>query len=121
MSETMTAFDRCMHPCVCGAQRWRTDGAGYRCGDCERFAAGMAITRTTCARCSVPLDVTEENAEGVTKAHQERCFVVGDWVRWECQGEWVEGEMRGRSHEDHLRIKITSSQLSWSASAGAIV
>lgn len=42
-----------------------------------------------CARCNATLD--EASMEG----HGERCFVVGDWVRW-----WPEGEVDARRYSD---------------------
>lgn len=58
--------------------------------DIDRWGA----TSTTCARCSHAFTGTPDDE--TLYAHQERCFVVGDWVRWEPKlcplaGGWAEG------------------------------
>lgn len=55
----------------------------------EAYGASMtdATFTTACARCAAPLEITDATADAVSKAHEERCFVVGDWVR----GEWDRG------------------------------
>lgn len=66
------------------------------------------VTVTRCARCSHTftsrpadrqnfIDFTSEIA-----AHQERCFLVGDWVRWEwpSKSRWAEGTLRGYFERD---------------------
>lgn len=57
----------------------------------EEFPAAeipFTIASHRCARCNATLD--EASVEG----HGERCFVVGDWVRWERDGDsWAEGEL----------------------------
>ncbi len=54
----------------------------------EMFPVIPVVVSTTCARCHATLpEMTEATVDAVVAAHQERCFVVGDWVR----GEWNNG------------------------------
>lgn len=48
---------------------------------------------TKCARCAAPLESTDATADAVSKAHEERCFVVGDAVAGGNVGDrrWFEG------------------------------
>jgi hypothetical protein len=59
---------------------------------------------TKCARCGVVLDLPKTWSAALANtaldaavfAHAERCFIVGDWVRWEHPtrpDNWVEGEL----------------------------
>lgn len=50
----------------------------------------------TCARCNATLDVSvvQPCLDEIMAAHHDRCFVVGDYVRWERDGDsWIEGEV----------------------------
>lgn len=55
---------------------------------------------TTCARCDHPFvnqpdGFVDADLENEIAAHQERCFVRGEYVRWDWNGEWIEGNARG--------------------------
>lgn len=51
-----------------------------------------SIVKQLCARCR-----TEFQGEGEIKAHQERCVIVGDWVRltipFPAANAWIDGEL----------------------------
>jgi len=72
--------------------------------------------KITCARCSHlfnsgPAPLTSEGIEAEVATHQERCFVVGDWVRWEHNGDWLEGELRGLSSKRQVAsVKISKAR-----------
>jgi len=63
-----------------------------------------SIVKQLCARCRTEFQFTssDTNVDAVLAAHQERCFAVGDWVRWtpqpHCQDNWFEGEVIGTTH-----------------------
>lgn len=52
-----------------------------------------ATFTTTCARCAAPLESTDATIDAVSKAHEERCFITGDNVRWDYAGNWIEGRL----------------------------
>jgi len=55
----------------------------------------ISVTNT-CARCSHPFTskpdgFVDEALENEIAAHQERCLIVGDWLRFEHGKRWIEG------------------------------
>lgn len=80
----------------------------YRCTG-ERFAEAMRkefpvdlTVSTACARCSATIDLA------AVEQHHERCFVVGDWVRWEYSAgsdNWVEGDITAIGYYMSIDIK----------------
>jgi hypothetical protein len=60
------------------------------------FGPDSTVVSTTCARCHATLpEMTEATVDAVIAAHQERCVIVGDYVRWEFpkQRRWAEGTL----------------------------
>lgn len=68
---------------------------------------------TTCARCSATID------PAAVEQHHERCFVVGDWVRWTLGDGWVEGEVEEMRH-GHVRAMRARRAENWWACERAI-
>lgn len=70
----------------------RTDGPWWRLtngradwNNVHELATAPTIASHRCARCNATLD------EASVERHGERCFVVGDAVRWEVGDRWHEG------------------------------
>ena len=79
-----------------------------------------ATVHHKCARCEQVLDVPEKWSANVANtaidaamfAHQERCFRVGDWVRWERleRGQWAEGELLSIAvDQKHCYLRVERS------------
>lgn len=73
-----------------------------------------ATFTTTCARCAAPLDATD----AAVKAHEERCFAIGDRVRWDglmdAGGQtdrWAEGEIVAMptGGKGHIGVRVSAS------------
>jgi hypothetical protein len=68
------------------------------------------VVATRCARCSHAFTArVDADLENEIAAHQERCFRVGDWVRWEHHGEWSEGEHRCHQPGGFASIRVAAS------------
>lgn len=90
-------------------RRWHVSGVDYG------SEPSRSTITTTCARCSATID------PAAVEQHHERCFVVGDAVRWEFPSRslWVEGSWVGS--DDHgfwkeHRIGVTAVSVGWESS-----
>lgn len=113
---------------------WSTGGCVGHCGDDGMVPGGdfggvpYVILRAyyfhdpSCARCSVPLAISEDlsNASIELAAHKDRCFLLGDRVRWNAGmhpgRSWADGKVCGIDlSAGRITMRVTAVSKEWMA------
>jgi hypothetical protein len=110
--EDEVTCEHCAHACEFSyGDNWQRQLAGYmerHHGRCKPTILGFGPSTTVvahrCARCSM-MFTGESNGHinAQIAAHADRCFVVGDYVRWEMGERWHEGPIiELREHDAYM-------------------